>query len=152
MVVEVVFNSFALEHHCGCIYDYVVAKDGNGSRLMDKSCGSKKPKTFRSHTNIVKIGFTTDHNVTDKGFKLSWKAVPGPRTPVHTIMSQNYPKNYPNHYDKNYLIKVDGGWRIKITFEAFNLESEKNCAFDYLQVNQLRKLPLPPSPGGRFLS
>jgi cubilin len=135
-VVEVEFDYFVLEAHDNCAYDYLMAKDGDGSVLMKKKCGKTKPAQFTSKTNKVTIIFHTDSSVTATGFKLSWKAVSAaaglPTT--GTIQSDNFPKSYPNNQDKTYSVTVDAGKKIEMTFAAFSVESHASCAWDYLEV------------------
>jgi cubilin len=135
-VVEVEFDSFTVEAHGSCAYDYLMAMDGDGSVLMKKKCGPAKPAQFTSKTNKVTILFHSDSSVPAKGFKLSWKAV-GASTGLPTtgtIKSKNFPKTYPNDQDKTYSVTVDAGKRIEMTFAAFGIESHATCAWDYLQV------------------
>ena len=54
-----------------------MARDGDGTVLMKKTCGSRKtpPAPFTSQTNKVQIIFHSDPYINRKGFQLSWKAV-----------------------------------------------------------------------------
>merc|ERR1712059_229661 len=127
MTIEVEFDSFALENSGGCDYDYVMARDGDGTQLMRKTCNSK-PAAFTSISNIVKLIFHSDYSVNAAGFKLSWKAVRSVSLPTRgSIQSENYPGNYPNDLDKTYTIEVNSGKKIKITFRSFNLEDNSSC-------------------------
>ena len=72
-----------------CPYDYVQVTDGDGTILMNKSCGYMKvdrsdpnyflPANITSNTNMVDIFFKTDGNGARTGWSLSWRAMtPGP--------------------------------------------------------------------------
>ena len=58
-----------------CPYDYVTIKDGEGTLLMDKTCGYSLPPTIITLTNMVEIFFYTDANGANYGWSLSWAAV-----------------------------------------------------------------------------
>ena len=76
-VIQVTFQTLDIEDHNTCRYDYLMAIDGDGTVLMQKTCGSEinPPPAFRSQTNKVQIIFHSDNNINGKGFQLSWKAV-----------------------------------------------------------------------------
>ena len=72
-----------------CPYDYVQVTDGDGTILMNKSCGYMKvdrsdpnyflPANITSNTNMVDIFFKTDGNGARTGWSLGWRAMtPGP--------------------------------------------------------------------------
>jgi len=50
------------------------------------------------------------------------------------ITSPNYPSNYPNNYECKWTIYATSG-KISLVFDNFNIESNSNCANDYLQVS-----------------
>ena len=58
----------------GC-YDHLTITDGDGTTLMDKSCGSSLPAAITSISNTVKIMFSTDGYRTESGWSLNWTAV-----------------------------------------------------------------------------
>merc|ERR1712032_431486 len=73
--IKMAFAAFSLEAHNRCGWDYLKIEDGNGSTLLDKSCGSVKPATITSKTNKVKVIFHSDYSVTSNGFKIDWVSV-----------------------------------------------------------------------------
>merc|ERR1712032_1143427 len=73
--IKMTFAAFSLEAHNRCGWDYLKIEDGNGSTLLDKSCGSVKPATITSKTNKVKVIFHSDYSVTSNGFKIDWVSV-----------------------------------------------------------------------------
>jgi len=73
--IKMTFAAFSLEAHNRCGWDYLKIEDGNGSTLLDKSCGSVKPATITSKTNKVKVIFHSDYSVTSTGFKIDWVSV-----------------------------------------------------------------------------
>jgi len=70
------FSDFVLEDprwwdsYC---YDWVTIKDGDGSILLDKTCGSDIPPPITSKTNTARVFFYTDHSINATGFSLDWE-------------------------------------------------------------------------------
>ena len=68
-----------------CTGDHVKITDGDGTTLMDKSCGDSSsspsssdyflPPILMTNTNAVKIFFRTDGSNTKSGWSLTWGAV-----------------------------------------------------------------------------
>ena len=70
------FTAFDVESHSTCSYDHVTIKNGDGTTLMEKTCGSSLPAAVTSTSNIVEIYFHTDNLTTgETGWSLTWKAV-----------------------------------------------------------------------------
>ena len=75
LIVEMQFTAFDVESHSSCSYDYVTIKNGDGTTLMEKTCGSSLPAAVTSTSNIVEIYFHTDRSGTESGWRLTWRAV-----------------------------------------------------------------------------
>jgi len=75
--IQMTFVAFDIEDNSSgkCSYDYVKIVDADGTVLMDKTCGNKKPDDIVSRSNKVKVVFETDENTTKTGFKLEWRVV-----------------------------------------------------------------------------
>ena len=59
-----------------CPDDHLTITDGDGTTLMEKSCGNSLPAAIRSISNIVKLVFITDDSDTGwTGWSVSWSAV-----------------------------------------------------------------------------
>jgi len=56
----------------------------------------------------------------------------GPKNNI--IISPNYPAQYPNDTDKEYLLSVDNGSSIELDFTDFKLENQSSCSFDWVLV------------------
>jgi len=56
---------------------------------------------------------------------------------VGTIKSPNYPKNYGNKENRYYTIIAPTKREIVLIFSSFDVEYEKDCAYDYLEVKAL---------------
>merc|ERR1712212_185049 len=127
------FSDFVIEDpwKSSC-FDWVIIKDGDGSILLDKTCGSEIPPPITSKTNTAKVFFRTDHNTNATGFSLDWEVVESGKS--GTITSENYPNIYPDNIDKNYPINADGTFVIK--FSDFVLEDPKwdSSCYDWVII------------------
>ena len=93
-ILRLEFTNFEVEFDSWCgddydyvyhDYDYVKITDGNGTTLMDRSCGYSSydpshsyyflPPSITTSTNRVEILFFTDGQETSTGWSLSWSAV-----------------------------------------------------------------------------
>ena len=74
LILSLTFSAFDI-HYSGSCNDHLTITDGDGTTLMEKSCGSSLPAAITSRTNMIKVVFSTDSDVTESGFSLSWTAV-----------------------------------------------------------------------------
>ena len=68
MIVALKFTAFNVEIESwddSCPYDHLTIKDGDGSTLMEKTCGQSLPENLVSKSNVVKLYFTTDDSVAE---------------------------------------------------------------------------------------
>ena len=84
-VLVLEFTAFDVESHASCRFDYLKIRDGDGTTLMGKTCGSSLPAKIISKTNIVKLDFKTNHKGRKTGWRVIWRAV--------TIGCENDKKN-----------------------------------------------------------
>ena len=75
LIVEMQFTAFDVESSSTCSYDHVTIKNGDGTTLMEKTCGSSLPAAVTSTSNIVEIYFHTDDIGSYSGWRLTWRAV-----------------------------------------------------------------------------
>ena len=81
------FTAFNLQSDSTCRWDYLTIADGDGTALMNKTCGSDLPSKINSRSNLVDILFTTNHAVEKTGWSVSWSAaIPG----VHDFLIFNF--------------------------------------------------------------
>uniref|UniRef100_A0A674N4D4 CUB domain-containing protein n=1 Tax=Takifugu rubripes TaxID=31033 RepID=A0A674N4D4_TAKRU len=67
-LVQLVFESFNLEYHTNCNFDYVEVYDnGTTSPLIGKFCGSDRPPAIVSHSNRLWVKFHSDSAITYEG-------------------------------------------------------------------------------------
>ena len=77
-ILKLEFTDFMVGSAVGdtCPYDYVTIKDGDGTLLMDKTCGEDfLPPAIITLTNTAEIFFYTDTQGVMLGWSLSWAAV-----------------------------------------------------------------------------
>ena len=74
LILSLAFSAFDI-HSSGSCNDHLTITDGDGTTLMEKSCGSSLPAAITSITNMIKLHFSTDGSDTSTGWNLSWTAV-----------------------------------------------------------------------------
>ncbi|GFY72843.1 dorsal-ventral patterning tolloid-like protein 1 [Trichonephila inaurata madagascariensis] len=68
--VALKFQSFEIENHDNCVYDYLEIRDGHESTspLLGRFCGYKNPDDIRSTGNKMTVKFVSDRSVQKAGF------------------------------------------------------------------------------------
>nr|XP_057905222.1 bone morphogenetic protein 1-like isoform X1 [Doryrhamphus excisus] len=68
------FQSFELESHDSCAYDYVEVRDGNSelSPLLGRFCGYDKPDNVKSSSSQLWLKFASDSSVNKAGFSATF--------------------------------------------------------------------------------
>ena len=75
MIVALNFTAFNVEWgDDSCPYDHLTIEDGDGSTLMEKTCGNTLPQGLVSKSNVVKLHFKTDESVAESGWSVTWSA------------------------------------------------------------------------------
>ena len=86
-ILSLQFNAFDIYEYSWdptCNYDHLTIMDGDGTTLMEKSCGTTLPASITSTSNVVKLVFSTDdygwtsgdqYDGTMAGWSVSWHAV-----------------------------------------------------------------------------
>ena len=79
------FTFFAVEWEPECQYDFVRITDGDGTILMNNSCGYSAvdpsepnyflPSIITTNTNNASIFLRTNNHRTEPGWSLSWTAM-----------------------------------------------------------------------------
>ena len=79
LVLALQFTAFNVEDsdtQSTCDYDHLTIRDGDGTTLMEKRCGSSLPaNTIVSTSNRVELYFKTDSSGAYSGWSVSWSAV-----------------------------------------------------------------------------
>ncbi|KAG2469983.1 UBP2 hydrolase, partial [Polypterus senegalus] len=77
-MIELTFDSFSLEFHEVCSYDYVEILDtvGNGAlTLLGRYCGTQPPPVLSSSHQMMTVLFVTDDGVSNSGFHATYQAI-----------------------------------------------------------------------------
>ena len=92
LIISLEFTAFNIGYHSTCFSDALTITDGDGTTLMESSCGpstlgdiviggentgSSLPPVIRSRTNTINLVFITDIHNTYSGWNVSWRAVAG---------------------------------------------------------------------------
>ena len=92
LIISLQFTAFDIQYHPNCLFDHLTITDGDGTTLMERSCGgpftlngdiviggqiisSSLPPAIRSKSNLVNLVFTTDSIYSRTGWSVSWSAV-----------------------------------------------------------------------------
>ena len=77
LIISLQFTAFDIQLTWGstCSKDHLTISDGDGTTLMEKSCGTPLPASITSTSNIVKLIFITSSGYTRPGWNVSWSAV-----------------------------------------------------------------------------
>ena len=76
LILSLEFSAFNIHSSSsGSCNDHLKITDGDGTTLMEKSCGSSLPAAITSRSNMITVVFSTDGSATESGFSLSWTAV-----------------------------------------------------------------------------
>lgn len=72
--VALKFQSFEIENHDNCVYDYVEVRDGHDadSPLIGVYCGYKIPADIKSTGNKLLVKFVSDGSVQKAGFSATF--------------------------------------------------------------------------------
>jgi len=87
-IIKLTFDAFYVEYSSTCRWDHLTIVDGDGTTLLEKSCGdmhrgkvviggrkfSSLPD-IRSRSNMVKLHFKTDGSITMAGWRVRWFAI-----------------------------------------------------------------------------
>ena len=107
-ILRLEFTHFDVEWGSTCQGDYVKITDGDGTTLMDNSCGDSLPPTVTTKTNSVEIFFHTDASGTTTGWSLSWIAVtPGLKDFIQTASFIHLNCHYKHFYAESMAIQMD---------------------------------------------
>ncbi|KAK3707305.1 hypothetical protein QZH41_014811, partial [Actinostola sp. cb2023] len=142
-LIKVTFNLFSLEQSAECSKDYV-AIHSNSSKtsplLKPKLCGTPAANQLSvvSETNSLLIHMHSDASGSGSGFFASVEGVCSVTITDKSgyISSPSYPKIYPTNQDCIWLINSGLGYIVTLEFEAFKMETHKDCKFDFLEVRQ----------------
>ncbi|XP_045117385.1 cubilin-like [Portunus trituberculatus] len=149
-VIQITWQSFSLEHHTDCQYDYIEIFDnssiaGQSQRMGSRLCGSTLPPIMTSSDNLVTIHFHSDSSVNHDGFSAVYHGLDATRacgghyhTEMGIITSPNYPQNYPDSRICEWTITAVRGHQIHLNFLHMEVEPSTHCDFDAVEIRNGR--------------
>ncbi|XP_015810319.3 cubilin [Nothobranchius furzeri] len=144
-LIRLSFDSFNLEYHTNCNYDYLEVYD-NGTvqtgNKIGRYCGRSVPPSITSSDNQLTLLFVTDSSLNTEGFSASYVSINATTdcggtftSSTGSFSSPNYPHNYPNSRDCIFKIIVEINMQIMLNFTSFDLEgSPPSCSFDFVEI------------------
>uniref|UniRef100_H3ACI3 CUB domain containing protein 2 n=2 Tax=Latimeria chalumnae TaxID=7897 RepID=H3ACI3_LATCH len=138
--VLLTFHHFDLEYHDYCDYDYIKIYNGaseDEGNLLGKFCGTNFPPQFTSSWHVMSIIFHSDRHVASGGFSAAYNkdSCGGMLTRLSGIISSpDYPENYPNNAECQWIIRVSNHTQVTLVFHDFQLEKNEGCNFDFVAV------------------
>ncbi|CAL1576609.1 unnamed protein product [Knipowitschia caucasica] len=135
------FNSFNMESHSSCNFDYVEVRNGSSASapLLGKFCGSTLPSPVFPQSNQLYLRLKSDYSNALDGFEATWTSSPhgcgGPLFGSHgSFASPNFPGTYPNGTHCEWALSVPGGRVVTVTFAQISIEDEGSCQRNYLRL------------------
>ncbi|XP_054828432.1 ovochymase-2 [Eublepharis macularius] len=139
------FSHFDVEPDTFCDYDSlsVISRD---DRLLGKFCGLDPPSPILIGSNSVRLKFVSDNKEHGTGFFMKYQAVAPAMLPNSgcgslailfeegTIQSMHYPEAYSNLADCQWIIHAPENHVVKLTYEHFKLEENRDCTYDSVMV------------------
>ncbi|KAF7648099.1 hypothetical protein LDENG_00162070 [Lucifuga dentata] len=144
-LIRLTFDSFNLEYHSNCNYDYVEVYD-NGTvqtgTKIGRYCGRSFPPSITSTDSLLTLLFVTDSSMSSEGFSASYVSINASTdcsetftSPTGSFTSPNYPDYYPNNRNCIFKIIVEANMQIMLNFTDFDLEgSPPSCRFDFVEI------------------
>ncbi|CAM9270170.1 unnamed protein product, partial [Lampetra planeri] len=144
-LIRLTFDSFNLEYHSGCNYDYLEVYD-NGTvqtgAKIGRFCGRSVPPSITSTDRLLTLLFVSDSSLATEGFSASYTSIDATtdcgenfNSPTGSFSSPNYPNYYPNNRDCVFTITVPVNMQVTLNFSSFDLEgSTPSCSFDFVEI------------------
>ncbi|KAJ4929977.1 hypothetical protein JOQ06_018993 [Pogonophryne albipinna] len=145
-VVMLTFRIFDLEADSQCRYDYLDVYNGQSNLVqkLGRFCGTFRPGALISTTNSMMLEMGSDESTQGRGF-VAYFSGAKPYVDDHQfcggkitkaqgeIKTPNWPDSkYPAGTSCSWLITVEPGMVIQVTFGKFVLEGDSYCRFDYV--------------------
>ncbi|XP_060950209.1 cubilin [Limanda limanda] len=144
-LVRLSFESFNLEYHSNCNFDYLEVYDNgtvqSGTKI-GRYCGRSVPPSITSTDSLLTLLFVTDSSLGTEGFSASYVSLNATTdcsdtftTTTGSFSSPNYPNYYPNNRDCIFKITVQVNMQILMNFTNFELEgSPPSCSYDFVEI------------------
>lgn len=134
-ILVMTFSNFSIESHEKCNYDYLMIKNGGSwdspsiSGEFGWCDGNPPPHRVVSSSNEVMVIFSTDQSASDSGFRMEYTTNTAGCGGIYqgntgAIQSDNYPNPYPANEECIWIISVETGYNVILTFDpSYNLGS-----------------------------
>nr|XP_014352096.1 PREDICTED: ovochymase-1 [Latimeria chalumnae] len=144
-IIRIDFKDFLTEEgQVGCKDHLLIfEKTGLKRRKIGDFCGKNLPASLKSVGPQMTLVFTSDTNVTMKGFWLTYSlwdtqsncpSLDLIHAESGNLTSPNYPGLYPDSQNCTWTICSTLGIKIKLDFVDFFTEGNENCTWDYLEI------------------
>uniref|UniRef100_A0A182INM1 Uncharacterized protein n=1 Tax=Anopheles atroparvus TaxID=41427 RepID=A0A182INM1_ANOAO len=139
--IMLLVRNFTMEKHKSCRFDGLTVRNGGSSSapLIGTFCGEDNFNGTISFSHQLYLRFFSDSSRNYAGFLLEWDSAStgcgGVLTsPRGSIISPNYPLPYGQNAMCVWRISTSLGSAIHIVFTDLDMESHKNCLYDYLDI------------------
>ncbi|XP_037612385.1 cubilin [Sebastes umbrosus] len=144
-LIRLSFDSFNLEYHLNCNYDYLEVYDNGTAQTgtkIGRYCGRSLPPSITSTDRQLTLLFVTDSSLSTEGFSANYVSINATTDCGETFTSStgsfsspNYPAYYPNNRDCIFKIIVQVNMQIMLNFTDFELEgTPPTCSYDFVQI------------------
>ncbi|KAK4882987.1 hypothetical protein RN001_006306 [Aquatica leii] len=140
--IKIMFMNFEMEPHQECSYDHIAFYDGDSpeAHTLGKFCGSKLPHPIVASGNQMFLVFKSDGSVQRKGFLATHSTACGGHLLALLERQHFYSHSkfggasYDNRADCDWTIEAPPGYNVHLMFVTFDLEDEKDCGYDYIEI------------------
>ncbi|CAL8311895.1 unnamed protein product [Merluccius merluccius] len=139
--ISLFFNSFDLESHTTCSFDYLEVRNGStaSSPVLGKFCGSALPSPIFPGGNGLYLRFKSDFSNARNGYEATWTSSPqgcgGTLYGDHgSVASPNYPGTYPNGTHCEWGIRAPSGRVVTVTFAQVSIDDPGACENNFLKL------------------
>lgn len=94
-----------------------------------------------TQSRTMSVNFRTDSSYAKEGFMATYTFIDASTTcggyyfaTTGVITSPNYPNYYPERKSCEWVINAADRYQVSISFKKFNIESHRDCAYDYLEI------------------
>ncbi|XP_046880031.1 cubilin [Hypomesus transpacificus] len=149
--ISLFFNSFDVESHSACNYDYLEVRNGStaDAPLLGKFCGSTIPDPVFPRANQLYLRFKSDFSGTRDGFEATWTSSPqgcgGLLYGDHgSVASPNYPGTYANGTHCEWGIRAPSGRVVTVMFAQIAIDDPGDCQNNFLKLYDGHDASTPP--------
>uniref|UniRef100_A0A1B6EBE4 Cubilin n=1 Tax=Clastoptera arizonana TaxID=38151 RepID=A0A1B6EBE4_9HEMI len=131
--IQIIVNQVMLESFSGCPTDYLDIYGGPDeySPKLVHLCKTNNSITVTTSGNHAFIRFEADYSIANRGFSATYKTVASQcgglfSSPSGEIATKNYPNNYENKQDCEWLIYGQENHLINLTFVDFDVDNTQS--------------------------